>query len=89
MTTKHTNIMSLSAAEFTTWLDGFAHGRAEGLSEGFQRGYRVANDEMATLQRTAAEVVRKLADVPERDHAEDERRAAASRAYWAQRRGEG
>lgn len=74
--------------EFSQWLDGHMHGRIEGLSEGFQRGYAAANDEISTLQRAAAEVVHSLADAPVRDAAEDQRQADRRARYWAERRGE-
>ena len=88
MTTTNTNIMMMSGADFAIWCDGFLHGRIEGLAEGHAAGYAAANDEIATLQRTAAEVVHSMANLPERDRQADREQAEKRAAWWRRRRGE-
>ena len=72
----------------TAFLEGRMWGRAEGLSEGYRRGYDACDQEISTLQREAARIVHALSEAPERDHAADAQRAEVRRRWWARRRGE-
>lgn len=82
------NVVVLPQEQWDAWLAGYRSGRIEGLTEGFERGYKACDDEISTLQRAAATIVHAMADVPVRDHAEDERQAARRADWWAERRGE-
>lgn len=82
------DLATADAATFRTWLDGYSHGHLAGLTEGYRQGWREADEHAAILGRHAARIVRATADLPLRDVAADERRASASRAFWAERRGE-
>ena len=71
------------------FLEGRTYGRAEGLTEGYRRGYDACDQEIASLQRAAAMVVWSMANLPERDAGADAERARLRAAWWAARRGEG
>jgi len=70
------------------FLEGRTYGRAEGLTEGYRRGYDACDQEISTLQAEAARIVHAMAELPERDRAADEERAEVRRSWWARRRGE-
>ena len=72
----------------TAFLEGRLWGRAEGMTEGYRRGWHDCDQEVADLQREAARIVHAMANLPERDRAADEQRAETRRAWWARRRGE-
>jgi hypothetical protein len=77
----------VTAMGATTW-DDYLTGYGEGYRHGIARGRELERDEVTALQRTAMETIHRLADLAERDHAADARRAELSRAWWAARRGE-
>ena len=82
------DLLAAPACCRSAFFDGFTHGRAEGLSEGYRRGYDACDQEISTLQAEAARIVHAMAERPERDRAADEERAELRRSWWARRRGE-
>ena len=70
------------------FLEGRTYGRAEGLTEGYRRGYDACDQEISTLQAEAARIVHAMAELPERDCEADAERARLRAAWWARRRGE-
>ena len=69
-----TNLAALRPRERDLWMDGYQWGRTSGLDDGWQRGYAACDNEIATLQRTAAEIVHKMAGLPEVDPHESRQR---------------
>ena len=88
MRTEPFDLLAAPACCRSAFFDGFTYGRAEGLSEGYRRGYAACDDEISMLQREAARIVHALSEAPERDHAADEARAEVRRRWWAGKRGE-
>ena len=82
------DLLAAPACCRSAFFDGFTYGRAEGLSEGYRRGYDACDQEISTLQAEAARIVHAMAELPERDRAADEERAELRRSWWARRRGE-
>jgi len=82
------DLLTAPACCRSAFFDGFTYGRAEGLSEGYRRGYDACDQEISTLQAEAARIVHAMAELPERDRAADEERAEVRRSWWARRRGE-
>lgn len=58
------------------------HGYLRGFADGIQHGRRQMEEELATIQRTAAEVVHRMADLPARDVAADQSAADRREARW-------
>lgn len=85
--------MTLTGDQLDLWMSGYASGYLTGL----ERGREVERDEIATLQREAARIVRTLAMGPARgqeltpEAAEQRRQAGidAFRADHARRRAQG
>ena len=67
------------------WRD-YLLGFEQGYSYGIDRGREQAESEGAALHHAAYEAVQAAARTPVRDHAADERQAARSESYWAERR---
>lgn len=88
MTRRPFDLLAAPACCRSAFFDGFTYGRAEGLSEGYRRGYDACDQEISTLQAEAARIVHAMAELPERDRAADEERAEVRRRWWARRRGE-
>jgi len=65
--------------EWETYLEGYMHGYAQGID----LGRRQMDDELATIQRAACEVVHRMADLPERDREADRQAAERREARWS------
>ena len=62
-----------------SYLDSYMRGYADGID----RGRREAEEELATIQRSAAEVVHRMADLPARDAQADQAAAVRRNARWS------
>ena len=69
----------MTRREWETYLDGYGWGYAEGITE----GRRQAEEDIANLQRSAAEVVHFLAGIPPRDRDADKAAAQRREARWS------
>lgn len=58
------------------------HGYLRGFADGIERGRQQMDEELATIQRTAAEVVHRMADLEPRDADADEAAASRREARW-------
>src|SRR5688500_4141323 len=58
------------------------HGYLRGFADGIEHGRRQMEDGRATIQRTAADVVHRLARLPERDAVADREAAERREARW-------
>lgn len=61
----------------------FWDGYTAGYCAGHEAGRKFADDEIATLQREAARIVHRLAEIPERDREADRAAAARREARWS------
>lgn len=82
------DLATADAATFRAWLDGYSHGHLAGLTEGHAQGWKDADAYASRLHRAHAWQVRASAHLPSRDVEVDRRRAEASDAWWAAKRGE-
>lgn len=58
------------------------HGYLRGFADGIEHGRRQMEDELATIQRTAADLVHRMAAIPPRDHEADRAAAARREVRW-------
>lgn len=58
------------------------HGYLRGFADGIQHGRRQMDEELATIQRTAALVVHRMAEIDPRDTEADKRAAERREARW-------
>ncbi len=78
------HLPDLAQETWETFLNGYVVGYRHGLDAGREH----ERDELEEMGRTAARIVHRMAEIPPRDRAADEARAAQSRAWWRRRRGE-
>lgn len=78
-TEQELELVSLTRRERFVWdeayLSGFCHGHIAGR--------RFVEDEIATLQREAARIVHRLAEIPERDREADKAWRSRVEARWS------
>ena len=73
------DLINLSPRDRLVWDEGYL----SGFCHGHEAGRRYAEDEIATLQREAARIVHRLAEIPERDREADRAAAARREARWS------
>jgi len=81
-----TDLVAMPSPSWEAFLIGYQDGYVEGESVGYARGWRACDDEMATLQRTAARVVHAAAKLDSHEVAQRRRRERQVEA--ADRRGQ-
>ena len=69
----------MTRRDWEVYLHGYEFGFADGIGE----GRRQAEEDIASLQRSAAKVVHSLARIPPQDRAADSARARRREARWS------